>query len=293
MYSGELSSQIPRALGFIILGDVILCGIAAFFSSNPGAIGVEQDTPGAMLAVITAGNHCHTFRCRHPTIRHGHPPDRLHHIANRLVTFDIGIFQIGRHRPLFAIPGHRWFFGRLGLAACARRYRSHGRYAHWIRLVSSWHLNAMAPRSVTWIISRIVSQKVQKPYAIPLLMLMASLLFYAYTWMMKLSMADLRAAGWLLASLDSSSIWEFPLAPSFLSQVNWSVLLAQLPTIIPIAMICAIGLLFKFQRYRIADQKRSRPESRVDGGRLRQSLRRSGWRTGRSSGYQLFDSEIT
>ena len=46
----------------------------------------------------------------------------------------------------------------------------------------------------------------------------------------------------------------------------------------------------KFQRYRIADQKRSRPELRVDGGRLRQSLRRSGWRTGRSSGYQLFDS---
>src|SRR5512134_3358003 len=55
MFSGELSSQVPRALGFVILGDAILCGIASWFSSNPGAIGVEQDTPGAMLAVITAG----------------------------------------------------------------------------------------------------------------------------------------------------------------------------------------------------------------------------------------------
>jgi SulP family sulfate permease len=99
------------------------------------------------------------------------------------------------------------------------------------------------PGVVLGIISRIVSQKTQKPYAIPLLMLIASIGFYAFTRSTNRSAADLRAAGWLLDSYASSSLWEFPLAPSFLSQVEWPVLFAQLPTIIPIAMICAIGLL--------------------------------------------------
>jgi SulP family sulfate permease len=56
-------------------------------------------------------------------------------------------------------------------------------------------------------------------------------------------MAELRTAGWVLDSFASSTLWEFPLSPAFLSQVDWPVLLAQLPAIIPIAMICAIGLL--------------------------------------------------
>jgi MFS superfamily sulfate permease-like transporter len=41
----------------------------------------------------------------------------------------------------------------------------------------------------------------------------------------------------------STSLWEFPLSPSLISEVNWSVLTAQLPAMIPIAMISAIGLL--------------------------------------------------
>lgn len=55
IYSGELSSEIPRALGFIIIGDAILCAVVAALSSNPSAIAVEQDTPGVMLAVIAVG----------------------------------------------------------------------------------------------------------------------------------------------------------------------------------------------------------------------------------------------
>ena len=55
IYSGELSSQIPRALGFIIVGDAILCAVVAILSTNPGAIAVEQDTPGVMLGVIAVG----------------------------------------------------------------------------------------------------------------------------------------------------------------------------------------------------------------------------------------------
>ena len=243
MYSGELSNQIPRALGFIILGDAILCGIAAFFSSNPGAIGVEQDTPGAMLAVITAG----IIATLSGAATQQFATVTLLIVSTTLLTglllLTLGYFKLGgivRFLPYPVIggflAGSGWLLVQGGIGLMADTPIGLGWFQ--VGILTLW-----LPGLLLGIISRIVSQKVQKPYAIPLLMLIASLLFYAYTWMMKLSTTDLRAAGWLLDSLASTSIWEFPLAPSFLSQVDWSVLLAQLPTIIPIAMICAIGLL--------------------------------------------------
>jgi hypothetical protein len=55
IYSGDLLAQMPRALALILLGDAIMCAITALISSNPGAIGVQQDTPGAMISVVAAG----------------------------------------------------------------------------------------------------------------------------------------------------------------------------------------------------------------------------------------------
>ena len=214
IYSGELTSQIPRALGFIILGDAILCGIAAFFSSNPGAIGVEQDAPGAMLAVITAG----IVATLSGAATQQFATVTLLIVSTTLLTglllLTLGYFKLGgivRFLPYPVIggflAGSGWLLVQGGIGLMAN-----------IPIGLSWFridvLLLWLPGVLLGIISRIVSQKVQKPYAIPLLMLIASLLFYAYTWMMNLSTTDLRAAGWLLDSLASASIWEFPPRPN-------------------------------------------------------------------------------
>jgi len=243
MYSGELTSQVPRALGFIILGDAILCGIAAIFSSNPGAIGVEQDTPGAMLAVLTGGIIATLSGARDAQFA----TVTLLIVSTTLLTgvllLGLGYFKLGgivRFLPYPVIggflAGSGWLLVQGGIGIMADIPMGLG----WFKpeILALW-----LPGIALGIISRIVSQKVNKPYTIPLLMLIASLLFYSYIWMMHLSIADLRNAGWLLDSYASSSLWEFPLAPSFLSQVDWSLLFAQIPTMLPIALICAIGLL--------------------------------------------------
>ncbi|MEP7136336.1 MAG: SulP family inorganic anion transporter [Chloroflexota bacterium] len=243
MYSGELSSQIPRALGFIILGDAIFCGIAAYFSSNPGAIGVEQDAPGAMLAVITAS----IIATLSGAATKQFATVALMIVSTTLLTgvllLVLGYFKLGgivRFLPYPVIggflAGSGWLLVQGGIGVMAD-----------IPMGLSWFkahtLMLWLPGVLLGIMSRIVSQKVKKPYTIPLLMLGASLLFYALVWMRHLSLMELRAAGWLLDSYASTSRWEFPLAPSFISQVDWSVLLTHLPAMIPIAMISAIGLL--------------------------------------------------
>ena len=49
IYSGDLASEVPRAIGFIILGNAGLCLVVALFSSNSRMITIELDAPGIML----------------------------------------------------------------------------------------------------------------------------------------------------------------------------------------------------------------------------------------------------
>lgn len=243
MYSGELATQVPRALGFIILGDAILCGIIAAFSSNPGAIGVEQDTPGAMLAVLTAGiiatlSGAATAQFATVTLLITSTT-----LLTGLLLLALGYFKLGgivRFLPYPVIggflAGSGWLLVQGGIGLMVDIHTG----LAWFQ---SSVLMLWLPGLILGIISRIVSQKVNKPYTIPLLMLVAGLLFYGYVWMAHLSLTDLRIAGWLLDTTASASIWEFPLAPSFLSQVDWSILLTHLPAMLSIAMISAIGLL--------------------------------------------------
>jgi SulP family sulfate permease len=54
IFSGELSSQLPYGIGLVLAGDALLCFFIAFFSSYSGSIAVEQDAPGAILALSAA-----------------------------------------------------------------------------------------------------------------------------------------------------------------------------------------------------------------------------------------------
>ena len=55
VYTNELANYLPLAVGFTLLGDALLCGIVAVFSSYRGASAIEQDVPVAILTLtITA-----------------------------------------------------------------------------------------------------------------------------------------------------------------------------------------------------------------------------------------------
>src|SRR5258708_36622856 len=59
IFSGPLQSYVPRAIGFILFGTVVISGITALTSSFPSMVSCPQDNPAAILAaiagVITAG----------------------------------------------------------------------------------------------------------------------------------------------------------------------------------------------------------------------------------------------
>jgi SulP family sulfate permease len=243
IYSGQLSSQIPRAMGFIILGDAILCGVVAWLSSYSGSIGVEQDTPGAMLGVLAVGIISSLS---------GSPAAQFATITLMIVTttlltglilLGLGYFKLGgliRFLPYPVVGGFLagtgWLLIQGGIGIMANTSGLWDLFQPDVLLM--W-----APGLALGIFIYLISKRNDRPYTVPLLILLVWILFYGVTRVMGSSISDLRTAGWLLEAYSSSSTLEFPLAPSFLAQVDWSVITTHLPALIPIAFICVIQLL--------------------------------------------------
>ncbi len=242
IYSGELSSQIPRALGFIIIGDAMLCAVVAWLSSNPAAIGVEQDAPGAMLSVIAAG----IIAALPGAISRQFATVTMMIVTTTILTsillLVLGFFKLGGLARFLPYPviggflaGSGWLLVQGGVGLMADVQPGPGLFqANALRL---W-----IPGLILGILIYFATQKIKQPYTIPALMVAASILFYAVVGMMGLSTTELRANGWLLNSY-SSSTWEFALSPAVLSQVDWGLLMAQIPALIPVAIIAVVGLL--------------------------------------------------
>lgn len=243
IYSGELSSQVPRALGFIIIGDALLCAVGALLSSNPGAIVVEQDAPGAMLGVIATGivfalsgavsRQFATVTMMIVTVT----------LLTSLLLIVLGFFKLGGLARFLPYPviggflaGSGWLLVQGGVAMMAD-------VPPGSELFQWSFLRLWIPGLMLGIGIYFATQKIRKPYTIPLLMLVASFLFYAFVWGMNVSIAKLQMDGWLLDSSLSTGTWEFALSQSLLSQVDWGVLLEQIPALIPVAIISVVGLL--------------------------------------------------
>lgn len=243
IYSGELSSQVPRALVYIITGDAILCVVVASFSSNPAAIAVEQDAPGVMLSVMAAG----IIAVLSGTVTRQFATVTMMIMITTLLTGLIlvllGAFKLGGLTRFLPYPviggflaGSGWLLvrGGVGLMADGRP----------ISELLQWDLLRLwMPGLILGILIYLVVLKFKKPYTIPALMLAVSVLFYVVVWVMNISIVKLRADGWLLAPYASTGRWEFPLSPAFLSQVEWKLLLGHIPALLPVAIISVVGLL--------------------------------------------------
>ena len=55
IFSGDLSQFLPRGIGIMLLGTVIVTIIIAVTSSLVNMVGVPQDTPAALMALMCAG----------------------------------------------------------------------------------------------------------------------------------------------------------------------------------------------------------------------------------------------
>jgi SulP family sulfate permease len=99
------------------------------------------------------------------------------------------------------------------------------------------------PGVVVGIILFVAVKRINKPVAIPTILAIAAIVFYVVAIALNVSLTQLEAGNWVLGTVPSDTLWQFPLSGEIVAQVNWSVLISELPRLAPIPIVSIFALL--------------------------------------------------
>jgi sulfate permease, SulP family len=244
VFSGHLASQLPEALGFILVGNVFLVAVIALFSSYPGSVGVAQDTPGVVLGVVATST---VAALSGESSAQQFATVVMMIVITSLLTgvlfLGLGIFKLGGLARFLPYPvmggflaGTGWLLAKGGLGIMVSApFRP-----EWFRAPTLAH---WLPGAIFGVVLVVSAARIRRPLALPVLLLLGTLAFYTVAAVTHISIAQLNADGWLVGSIPSGSLSRYPLSANFVSQVNWPVLLRQIPNLVPVAIISIVALL--------------------------------------------------
>lgn len=245
VFSGPLSGQVPRALGLIIAGDALVCLLVALFSSYPGSIAIEQDAPAAVMALAAAAIAAAVPAGLVET--RGFATVLMGIIVTTVFTglffMLLGWFRLGGLVRFLPYPvmggflaGTGWLLvtGGIGVMAGTTGLQA---------LMAPELLLRWLPGVLLGVLMAFLVERTRSPLALPAAFATGTLGFYLVAWLMRQPFAAVEAGGWLLGPFQSGGAWRFPLSAEMLSQVDWSLIAANLPALLPVLIVSVIALL--------------------------------------------------
>ena len=245
IFSGELSHQLPHGIALILIGDTLLVLCVSFLSSYSGSIAVEQDAPGAILALIAAAVVA-ALPAGASQI------ERFSTVVIMIVMTSIGtgvffvllgMFKLGglvRYLPYSVmggfLAGTGWLLSMGGVGLMADTSLS-------LTLFQPDLLIRWLPGVSLALVMLVTVNRTGNPLALPVMFALGIGFFYAAAWLTKTSFAELGAQGWLLGSFSAEGLWRFPLQSELLSNVNWPILSTQIVNLSPVLIVSVIALL--------------------------------------------------
>ncbi len=243
VFAGPLANQLPRALGLIVLGDAVLLVVIALLSSYPGSMGVAQDTPGAIVGVAAAAIAANASLGTEQQFGTVLMMVVLTTVLTGACFILLGIFKLGGLVRFLPYPvmggflaGTGWLLAKGGIGIMAEvpmglDWLSAPVLLHWL---PGAILGVIAFGSITFF---------HRSYLLLPLLALGGILFYGAAALMNVPVARLDADGWLVGSIPAGSLSHWPLSAPVLSQVDWTVLIGQIPNLTPALVISVVGLL--------------------------------------------------
>lgn len=245
IFSGDIASFRAYGIGFILMGDLVLCALVAVTSSYSGSIAIDQDATAAILASVIAG------------ILLAMPPQATAEekfftvvatiVISTLVTglffIALGYFNLGglvRYLPYPVmggfLAGTGWLLatGAIGVMTEAPLN---------VLLLEPENLIRWLPGLVFGVVLYWSLNRFSHFLVLPGMFLGTTGLFYLVVLLTNSSLDQISAQGWLLGPFPSESLWRFPLMPANLDLVNWQAILANIGTATPILILAIIALL--------------------------------------------------
>lgn len=247
IFSGDLSQFLPRGIGIMLLGTVIVTVIIALTSSLVNMVGVPQDTPAALMALMCAGV---------AAILKGQDPEAIYSTA-------VGAIMLGSLLTglLFIILG--WFklsgFARYvpypvvgGFLAGTGYLLVQGSFGVLVDIPLSFaNTSKFFEASALWnwlpgilfgLILLLVLRRFSHFLILPSSVILAMVLFYVFLAASGISIEQAGANGWLLGPFPEGGLFKFFTLENF-SLIQWDAIFSNAETYATLFGLSVISLL--------------------------------------------------
>lgn len=238
VYAEATPEHLAEGIGLVAVGNAILIAIIALFSTYRGALANCQDLPAAVMG-LAAGNLAVAGTVNFPTLV---VMVFMTTVLAGVVFVLLGTFKLGNLVRFLPYPVMGGFLAGTGYLLVAGG----------IDIVTGSNSSALlTPEAlVRWLpalalgLALLLARRhFANPVWLPGLVLVAVGLFFAGAAVLGQSIDELTAEGWLVGSLQEAGLWQLPISPTLLAQTDWSAILSQMPVLLPMILMSAIGML--------------------------------------------------
>lgn len=259
IFSGPLETHAQRGMGLTLAGTLILVALTSLFSGFRPVVNISQDAPTAIFAGAAAGIAA--------IMGAGHTNDAfitvvaalaLSTLATAFLFFLAGRFRLAEYARFMPYPvvagflaGTGWLLTKGSLEVMT------GLSLHWTslpRLLDGQVMLLWLPGAV-YAAALLACLRCWSHFLIlPGSMAAAFILCHAALPLYGVDMAQAREMGLFFATFSAGSVWPaFSIAE--LSQVQWSAVFSQLPTLAIIPFISLLGLLLNTGGIELASRR--------------------------------------
>lgn len=249
IFSGPLAPYVARGIGLALFGAIAMSAIVAMAGSLKGTVALPQDSPAAIIALVSAA-----IVASMPPSASG--DSRFNTVVASIIVSSLltavvfillGRFKLGSLTRFVPYPvvggflaGTGWLLlqGAIGMMAGIPLGLSQLPHLFDLATLISW-----LPGALLGVFLLVVLRHHNHFLITPIVLLGAVAVFYSALAAANMPIEEASSRGWLLGPFPQEALWQ-PITPGVLSQVSWLAILGQADKMVTIVFIGVVSLLF-------------------------------------------------
>jgi sulfate permease, SulP family len=272
VFAGDLSRQLPFALGSILVGGAVLVAIVGLLGSYEASIPVAQDPPSVILGLAAASIAAAEQGARSEEVL----ATIVVLVAGTSLVFGLvclvlGSFRLGALVRFLPYPVLGGFLAGTGWLLAVGGVRVTTTAPMSLELFEAEVLPRWLPAILLGVLTLFAVRRWRSPLVLPALFGAALILFHVLSAAAGVSRETLNAEGWLLGPFPEGMAFRLPVGRDILSEVRWAALGDAIPLAAPAVLFGVIGLLLNASSIELIagkDMRLSRELVATGGGNL-------------------------
>lgn len=247
IFSGDLREFLGGGIGLMLFGAFVVGIVVALTTSLPGTISVPQDTPAAIIALISAAIAV-TMKDAEPNAKYATVVAAITvtSVLTAVIYLLMGWFKASwfvRYIPYPVIGGFLAGTGwLLSLGAFGVMTDVNLTFSTLPEIFTANNLFNWIPGVLFAVILLLVLRRSNHYLITPGALIIATALFYGYLLVSGISINEASSRGWLLGPFPSGGLYQ-PLTPATISLIQWNAILQNIDKILTIMVLSVIALL--------------------------------------------------